>query len=398
MPSYEYTAKDRFGNELTGLYRDIDGVQTLRQELMKVGYIMVRARRRRKASIWTRQIRLDDIVTFSYKFAGMFSAGLSVTRCMETLEEQADRPALRQTLADIRQRIEAGSSLAKAFDPYRPIFSELFVGMVEAGETAGKLSEALNLSTVYLEKRAQLRSKIRSAFVYPITVGVVCMAVLTCLLTFVIPVFSKLYSHLHVPLPLPTLILVTLSQILKKWLWLVLPVVALDIWAIRKLFSSSRVRRGLERVKTRIPMFGHLHQLILVSRFIRPFAMLISVGVSVIDAIRIAAQVTHSEEMTRTSEEMQKAIQAGGTVAKALADHPIFPSVVVQMADSGEQVGKLAEMLGKGVDIIDRDIDRRVDALVVKLEPILTLVIGLIVGGVLISIYLPMFDYMGHLK
>jgi type IV pilus assembly protein PilC len=126
--------------------------------------------------------------------------------------------------------------------------------------------------------------------------------------------------------------------------------------------------------------------------------MLISVGVSVIDAMRIAAQVTHSEEMVRISEQMQKSIQAGATVAKTLADHPIFPSVVVQMADSGEQVGRLPEMLGKGVDIIDRDIDRRIDALVVKLEPLLTLVIGLIVGGVLISVYLPMFDYMGHMK
>ena len=398
MPSYEYIAQDRFGNEFTGLYCDIAGVQTLRQELMKVGCVMVRARRSRKASARMRHIRLDDIVAFSYKLAGMYSAGLSVTRCLETLEEQTDRPALRNTLADIRQRIEAGSSLAKAFEPYRPVFSELFVGMVEAGETAGKLAEALTLSTVYLEKRAELRTKIRSAFVYPVTVGVVCVAVLTCLLMFVIPVFSKLYSHLHVPLPLPTLILVTLSHVLRKWWWLVLGVAALNIWAARKLCGDSRVRRGWEWIKTRMPLFGRLSRLILVSRFIRPFAMLISVGVSVIDAMRIAAQVTRSEEMIRTSEEMQKAIQAGNTVAKALAEHPVFPAEVVQMAASGEQVGKLPEMLSKGVDIIDRDIDRRISALVIKLEPALTLVIGLIVGGALIGIYMPMLDYMTYLK
>jgi type IV pilus assembly protein PilC len=398
MPSYEYTAKDRFGNEFTGLYRDIDGIHKLQEELGKVGYVMVRARRSREAGAGGRRVRLEDIVAFSYKFAGMYSAGLSVTRCLETLEEQTERLALRQALADIRQRIEAGSSLAKAFEPHRAVFSELFVGMVEAGETAGKLSEALTQSTIYLEKRAQLKSKICSAFVYPITVGVVCVAVLSCLLLFVIPVFTKLYAHLHVPLPLPTLLLVMLSQILRKWLWLVLGMVAFSFWALRKLSVNKGVRRGWERIKTRIPMIGHLNQFILVSRFIRPFAMLISVGVSVIDAIRIASEVTHSEEMARISEEMQKTIQAGNTVAKALEEHAIFPGVVIQMAASGEQVGKLPEMLGKGVDIVDRDIDRRIDALVIKLEPLLTLVIGLVVGSVLIGIYLPMFDYMTYLK
>ncbi len=398
MACYEYTARDRFGNELTGFYENIEGVPTLREELSKVGYVMVRARRRRDTSAFVRRIRLEDVAAFSYKFASMFAAGLSVTHCLETLGEQTDRPALRQVLADIRQRIEAGSSLAKAFDPYRSVFSELFVGMVAAGEAAGKLSEALSLSTTYLEKRAQLRAKIRSAFVYPITVGIVCMLVMTSLLVFVVPIFSKLYSHMHVALPLPTLIMVTLSQILREWFWLVLIVAALNLWAVQKLAGSRRARSGWQWVKAHLPLWGHLQQLILVSRFIRPLAMLISVGVSVLDAVRIAAEVTRSEEMVRRSEVMQKAIQAGAPMAKTLGDHPVFPSEVVQMAASGEQVGKLPEMLAKAVDIVDRDIDRRIDALVVKLEPVLTLVIGLIVGGMLISVYLPMFDYMSHMK
>ncbi len=398
MASYEYTAKDRGGNLLTGSYQDIEGVSALREELLKVGYVMVRARRRKEASASFRQVRLDDIVAFCYKFSSMFGAGLSVTRCLETLGTQTNRPALRQILGDIRQKIEAGSSLAKAFDPYRSVFSELFVGMIEAGETAGKLPEALNLSTVYLEKRAQLRSKIRSAFVYPITVGIVCIAVTMCLLVFVIPVFSKLYSHMHVQLPLPTLVLITVSHILRQWFWLVAGLLGVGIWGTRKLFASRQVRAAWERIRKRLPLFGHLQQLIVVSRFIRPLAMLISVGVSILDAVRIAAGITRSEEMNRIAAAMQKNIQAGGTFAGTLTEHPLFPSEVVQMAASGEQVGKLAEMLAKAVDIIDRDIDRRIDALVIKLEPILTLVIGLVVGGLLIGIYLPMFDYMSHMK
>lgn len=398
MADYEYTARDHCGNEFSGTYRDVRGIGALQRELEKIGYVLVRAHQAKKSSYRRARIREQDIVAFTYKFSGMYSAGLSVIGCLETLENQASRPSFRAVLADVRKRVEVGSSLTKAFEPHQSIFSEFFVGMLEAGEASGKLAEALEMSAVYLDKRAQLRAKIRSAFVYPVAVGAVCLLVLSCLLLFVVPVFTKLYGNLHVRLPWPTQLLLTASEMLKGGGLLILVALAGAVVGSCKLLNTERVRNDWNWFKLRMPMLGKLNRLILVSRFVRPFAMLVSVGVSVIDAFRIAGNIVHNQEMKEISEALAKTTQAGHPVGTALGAHPIFPSVVVQMAVSGEQVGKLAEMLTKGIDLVDRDIETIIGALVVKLEPALTLIMGLVVGLVLLGVYLPMFDYMTHLK
>ncbi len=398
MPTFQYIAKDRSGREFSGVYDEIAGVGALRSELARIGYVLVRARRVKPHSSRRSRVKSEDIVSFAYKFSGMYSAGLSVTSCLETLAAQAEQPVLGRMLGDVQKRVEAGASLTKAFEPYREVFSEFFVGMLEAGEAAGKLAESLEMSAVYLEKREQLRSKVRSAFVYPIAVGVVCLAVLLGLLLFVVPVFTKLYANLRVPLPGPTLVLVTLSRMLTVWGWLVAPAAVGAGWALGRVLRRHGLRQGWDRIKLRLPVFGRLNRLILVSRFMRPFAMLISVGVSVIDAFRIAGDIARSAEMTRVAEDLQRVTQAGNPVGKALAAHDIFPAEIVQMATSGEQVGRLADMLVKGVDLLDRDIERILAALIVKLEPALTLIMGLVIGLVLMGVYLPMFDYMTHLR
>lgn len=398
MPTFQYIAKDRSGREFSGVYDEIAGVGALRSELARIGYVLVRARRVKPHSSRRSRVKSEDIVSFAYKFSGMYSAGLSVTSCLETLAAQAEQPVLGRMLGDVQKRVEAGASLTKAFEPYREVFSEFFVGMLEAGEAAGKLAESLEMSAVYLEKREQLRSKVRSAFVYPIAVGVVCLAVLLGLLLFVVPVFTKLYANLRVPLPGPTLVLVTLSRMLTVWGWLVAPAAVGAGWALGRVLRRHGLRPGWDRIKLRLPVFGRLNRLILVSRFMRPFAMLISVGVSVIDAFRIAGDIARSAEMTRVAEDLQRVTQAGNPVGKALAAHDIFPAEIVQMATSGEQVGRLADMLVKGVDLLDRDIERILAALIVKLEPALTLIMGLVIGLVLMGVYLPMFDYMTHLR
>ncbi|UCD50899.1 MAG: type II secretion system F family protein [Phycisphaerales bacterium] len=398
MASFEYTARDGAGHEFTGTYRDIGGVAVLRSELHKVGYVLVRARQIGKRSGRNKPVREQDIVAFAYKFSGMYSAGLSVIGCLETLEDQTGRSGLRAVLADVRRRVEVGSSLAKAFEPHQDIFSGFFVGMLEAGEAAGRLAEALEMSAIYLDKRACLRGKIRSAFVYPIAVGVVCLGVLSCLLLFVVPIFSRMYGSLHVALPWPTQLLVTASGMFQGWGWLVLGGLAAAIVALKKVMSGPAMRNRWNRFKLRMPVLGELNRLILISRFVRPFALLISVGVSVIEALRVAGNIAQNEEMREISREMRKTAQSGNPVGTALAAHPIFPPVIVQMAVSGEQVGRLAEMLAKGVDLVDRDIEKMIAGLVVKLEPILTVIMGLLVGLVLLGVYLPMFDYMTHLK
>lgn len=398
MPTYEYIAKDQAGQEFCGTFEDIADVKSLRNELTKVGCVLVKARGSKGLTAGRSRITQKDIVAFAYTFSSMYSAGLSVIQCLETLENQTGCQALKTVISDIRRKIEVGSSLTEAFEPHQKVFSPFLIGMLEAGEAACKLSEALEASAVYLEKRAELNNRIRSAFVYPISVAVVSVGVIFCLLLFVVPIFIKLYENLHVPLPWPTLFLITLSHIVRHWWWLILGLIPVEIWIGRKILRSPDVRRQWDRFRLRMPVLGPLNRLVMVSRFVRPFSMLSSVGVSVIEAFRLSGAIVHSQVMSEISEEIQKATQAGSPVGKTLEGHRIFPPVVVQMAISGEKVGQLPEMMAKGADILDREIQQMIDALVVKIEPVLTLAMGAFIGVLLLGIYLPMFDYMTHLK
>jgi type IV pilus assembly protein PilC len=397
MAVYEYTAKDGLGNELSGTYTNIDSVQTLRAELMKVGCVLVRARRDSPGQRLARKVPQRDVAAFAYKFASMYSAGLPLVRCLDALVEQVNNRALKSVLADVRQRVETGSSLKSAFEPHRGVFSDFFLGMIDAGESAGKLSTALEMSAQYLEKRLSLHQKTRAAFVYPIVVGVVCCLVVLCLLIFVVPMFSQLYQRMHVNLPGPTQALVTLSLLLRGWWWaLLLAAVGIPL-AVRRLSAAARVRHFWDWLRLRIPLVGPLNRLIVVSRFIRTFGILISVGIPVMDALDVAGSVAHHSEVSAVTGELQKATRAGQPFSQSLAAHRIFPPMVVQLVVSGEEAGILPEMLEKGADLLDRDIDRMTTALLVKLEPALTIIMGLVIGLILMGVYLPMFDYMAKM-
>jgi type II secretory pathway component PulF len=397
MAVYEYTARDGTGNEFNGSYSEIDSVNTLRDELAKMGYELVKTKRKKKAGKKQR-IKQADVVAFAYQFAGMCSAGLPLAKSLETLEEQAENPAFRFVIAEVRQEIEAGSSLKNAFEKHRKLFSDFFLGMVEAGESASRLSEALNLSAEYLEKRMELKRKVRSAFAYPLFVGLVCLLVLAGLLVFVVPVFAKIYQQLHVTLPAPTLLLVGLSNLIRHRWWAVLlaPIPAAIV--LRSIIRSPLFRARLDDFKLNMPVFGRLNRLVVVSQFTRTFAMLVSVGVPLIEALNVASDVAHNHKITEITGELKAAIKAGNSVGSSLKKYDIFPPMITQLAASGEEAGELAQMLNKGADFIDNDIDRTTNALLARLEPALTVIMGTVVGVILMAVYLPMFDYMQHLK
>lgn len=397
MAVYEYTARDGFGNNIDGSYNDIDSVSMLRNELSKVGYELIKARRKKKGAKKQR-IKQAEVVAFAYQFAGMCSAGLPIAKCLRTLEEQTENPAFKCVINEIKQDVEAGLSLKKAFEKHKKLFSDFFLGMVEAGESASKLSEALDMSAEYLEKRMDLNRKVRTAFAYPIFVGVVCLLVLTGLLVFVVPVFAKIYNQLHVTLPGPTLILVGLSELIRHKWWVILLTLVPAVLAFRRISKSPWVRAKLDVFKLNMPVFGKLNRMVVVSHFTRTFAMLTSVGISVIDALKVAGVVANNHKMTEISNDLQKAIKAGDSMGSCLKKYDIFPPMIAQLAISGEEVGILAEMLRKGADFIDKDIDRTTTSLLAKLEPALTVVMGAVVGVILMSVYLPMFDYMQHLN
>jgi type IV pilus assembly protein PilC len=398
MAIYEYTVKDGSGVKFSGLSNDISNPAALREELDKMGYVLVKARKVGLRGKRRKKIRQSDVVTFAYKFAGMYSAGLTIIKCLETLEEQTENNTFRDVLTDIRQNVETGSSLKKAFEKYKEVFSDFFVGMIEAGESGGKLAEVLEMSADYLEKQAELKRKVKAAFVYPIVVSVVCIIVVTFLLIFIVPMFSKLYQKLHVQLPGPTQVLVTLSFIIRGWWWLLLILGPVLFILLRKLLKHRQVKSKWDYLKLKMPVFAKLNRMVVVSHFTRTFAMLISVGVSLVEALDVASRVAHNYKITEISEDLKASIQAGNPVGKSLKKYNIFPPMIIQLAISGEEIGQLPEMLKKGTDFLDKDIERTINSLLIKLEPALTVILGSIAGFILMGVYLPMLDYMRHLK
>jgi type IV pilus assembly protein PilC len=401
MSVYTYVAKDDRGVVLTGTYTDIESSSALRGELEKIGYVLVKARRGKqevkKRRIGSR-VKQSDVAAFAYKFAGMYSAGLPILRCLDTLEEQADNPAFKGILTEVKEDVGSGSSLKTAFAKHKGIFSDFFLGMVEAGELGGKLGETLEMSASYLEKQVALRQKIKTAFAYPVMVTVMCLVVVTFLLAFVIPVFTKLYAQVHAPMPGPTLILVGASAFIRHWWWAIIIVIGISVLIVKKLFANPLFKVRWDNLKLNMPVFGQLNRMLVSSHFMRTFSMLAKVDVQIIKALDMATLVAHNHRMTEIAAEMKQSIQAGAQMSESLKKYDIFPPVIIQMATSGEEVGMLPDMLYKGVEILDKDIERLINSLLAKLEPILTLTMGAIVGLILMGAYLPMFDYMGHLK
>ncbi len=398
MAIYEYTARDEDGNKFTGTYNGVESIAVLRQELAKMGNTLIKTRRSKPQAQKHQKIKQDEVIAFVYKLAGMCSAGLTITRSLETVEQQTENRTFKYILSDIRQSIETGSNLKNAFEKYNNIFSNFFIGMLEAGESGGRLAETLEISAAYMEKQADLRHKVKAAFAYPIVVGVMCVMIVSTLVIFIIPVFSKLYQQLHVALPGPTQVLVTVSEIVRHHWWLVLLFIAVAIFLSRRVSKNPRLKARWDLFKLNMPVFAKLNRMVVVSRFMRTFAMLAAAGITFVKALDIASIVANNSKIYEIADQLQQAIEEGNPLADSLRKHKIFPPIITQMVASGEEAGKLPEMLNKGLDFLDKDIDRTVKALLVKLEPAMTLIMGLIVGFILMGVYLPMFDYMGRVK
>jgi len=398
MKVYEYTAKNELGQKLTGRYENAENIAMLREELAKMGYTLIKARRENCNNKRKFRVKNTDVVSFAYKFSEMYSAGLPIIKCLEALEQQAQDSTFKYIISDIRQSVATGANLSKSFEKYRDIFSDFFIGMIAAGEAGGRLAKSLEMSAQYLERQMEVRRKVKSAFAYPIAVSITCLLVIVALMVFVVPVFTKLYKQLKVALPVPTQILVNISYLFRDWWWAILIIAVAAVFGCKKAFSSPQFKAKWDVFKLKMPIFGRLNQMVVVSGFIRSFALLTSVGVGLMDALDVANMVVRNHKMDEITRELKGAVEAGYPLSKVLGRYDIFPPMVIQLAVAGEEAGIMSEMLNKGADFLDRDIERAVNSLLVKLEPAMTVVMGAIVGFLLMSVYLPIFDYMSHLK
>ncbi len=397
MASFQYIAKDVNGNEVSGTYTDVVSVSDLKDELAKMGYALIKASRQRAAAK-NKRLKPSEIVEFAYEFAGMYSSGLSIVKSLKTIESQTENEALISIVSDVRQRVEEGATLKEAFEKYSDIFSVFFVSMIEAGETGGKLGETLNMAAEYLEKQIDLKSRIKAAFTYPIVVSVMCMIIVSAIVVFVVPVFQKLYNSLHVSLPGPTLVLIWASHLVHQYWWAVLAVIAGLIYGTRYVIKLDSVKIKIDSIKLRMPILGKLNKMIVTSRFIRTFAMMCSAGISVIDSLELAGRVVDNHHVQMMSLQIREKVMTGATLAESMSEYNILPPSIIELTGAGEQAGMLPEMLIKGVGFLDKKIEKAINSLIVKIEPILSVFMGTLVGLILLAVYLPMFDYMGQVK
>jgi type IV pilus assembly protein PilC len=345
------------------------------------------------------RVTLKDLAIFTRQFATMTSSGLSLLRSLAILEEQSTKPKLATAIRDVRRDIEGGTSLSAALGKRDRIFPRLMVAMVAAGETGGFLDNALDRIAVNFEKDANLRAKIKSALTYPVIV--ICFSVLMIVgvLTFIVPIFEKMFKQLGGSLPLPTKIMVTVSHQMYWVLPIAIVVGAVTSSAVRrKLHDDYAWRLAFDKRKLKLPVFGPLFTKIAISRFARNLGTLLSVGVPVMQALDIVGGTTGNAVIGEAMKDVQKAVRDGQPMSAPLGRHDIFPAMVVQMIQVGEESGQISAMLDKVGDFYDHEVETSTESLTAAIEPIMVVVMGALIGVMVICLYLPMFTVYQHIQ
>ncbi len=337
------------------------------------------------------KVKPAELAVLARQFATMVSAGVPLLRSLHVLSSQSDNKLLESTLGQVRTDIEAGDALSVAIGRHPKVFDHFFVSMVRAGEAAGALDVVLLQLAATLEKQVGVRQKIRSALAYPAAVLVMIVGVITAMLVFVVPIFSGIYDDLGGTLPLPTQILVNISDLLTKRLPFVLLAVGITVIAVRRYIRTDGGRLRWHRVALKLPLVGALLQKSAIARFGRTMSVLTRAGVPVLGTLRITSETIGNAVIERAVSDCEDAVRRGEAIGPNLARHEIFPPMVVQLVTVGEETGALDQML----DIVGTSFEEEVDASVAGfsalIEPLLMAVIGVIVGGMVIALYLPMF-------
>lgn len=345
------------------------------------------------------RVTLKDLAIFARQFATMSSSGLSLLRSLAILEEQTEKPKLAKAIRTLRRDIEGGLSLSKAMARQDAVFPRLMVSMIEAGETGGFLDRSLDRIATNFEKDANLKAEIKSALTYPAIVIAFSCVMIIGVLTFIVPIFQHMFANLGGSLPLPTQIMVTASH---QMYWLVPLFLAAatggTILFKRKLREDYAWRLATDTVKLKLPVFGNLFTKIAVSRFARNFGTLMAVGVPVMQALDIVGGTTGNAVIGEAMKDVQKSVRDGQPMSLPLVRHPIFPPMVVQMMEVGEETGQISAMLDKVADFYDHEVETTTKSLTAAIEPIMVVVMGAIVGVMVICLYLPMFTIYQHIQ
>ena len=394
--SYAYKVKDRSGQLANGIM-DADNVAAVVAKLRQMGYTVINIQEKtagqksKGIALFKKKVKSKDITVFSRQFATMINSGLSLTKSLSILSEQTGNPALAEVISSLQKDVEAGQALSEAMIRHPEVFSSLFVNMVRAGETGGVLDEVLLRVAEHYEKDMALKAKIKSAMAYPIIMFIMSMLIVFAMITFIVPVFVNMFSTLGGELPLPTKILVVMSDGIRRfWYLLILAVLGLR-FAIKNYKKTPQGKFFFDRLKLKLPVFGELNTKLAVARFTRTFGTLVASGVPILQGLEIVSEAANNEVISRSVKEARASIKEGETIAKPLGNSKIFPPMVVQMISVGEETGALDAMLQKIADFYDQEVAAMVESLTSLIEPLMIAVMGVVISGIIISLYLPMF-------
>lgn len=399
--TFAYKVRDRTGKVSRG-HIEASSPELAARALRQRGLVPLRVARRRSGGLQReitipglgRRVRQRDLVLFTREFAAMVNSGLSLIKALSVLVEQTSSPALCAILEAVKTDVEEGTSLSAALERHTRVFGRLYVAMVKAGEAGGVLDETLNRLADMLEAGMNLRSKVKAALAYPAVVGILIGVITTGMIVFVVPIFEGMYADLGegATLPFPTLVLVHVSEIVRGW-WLVLTVLlALVVLGFRQARRTPSGRLAWDTLKLRLPVFGTLFRKTALARFARTFSVLSRTGVPVLQTLDIVGETSGNARIERALAEVKASVREGQSLARPLARHDVFPPMVVQMMTVGEETGSLDDMLGKVADFYDREVEDLVNALTSLIEPLLIVAMGITVGGILIALYLPIFN------
>jgi type IV pilus assembly protein PilC len=346
------------------------------------------------------RVGLKDLAIFARQFATMTSSGLSLLRSLAILEEQTPKPALNKAVREVRRDVEGGLSLSGAMSKQDKIFPRLMIAMIRAGETGGFLDNALDRVATNFEKDANLRAKIKAALTYPVIVIAFSLLMVTGVLLFIVPIFEKMFKSLGgAKLPLPTQVMVDVSH---QLFWIAPLLTALSvvftIWFRNRLRTNYATRLAFDKFKLKLPVFGSLFTKIALSRFSRNLGTLLSVGVPVMQALDVVGGTTGNAVIGEAMKDVAIAVRDGQPMSSPLSKHPVFPSMIVQMIEVGEETGQISAMLDKVADFYDHEVEAATEALTAAIEPVMVVVMGGIVGGMVVCLYMPMFTIYQHIS
>ena len=400
MPVFTFSGKDASGQKVSG-ERSAPTKQSLSQQLRREritpGAIREKGKEFALPTFGSGKVKVKEIAIFFRQFSVMIDAGLPLVQCLEILAANQESQAFQKTLTGVRTTVEGGSTLANAMRQYPVVFDDLTTNMIEAGETGGILDIILQRLATYVEKAVRLRSAVKSALIYPVAVVSIAGLIVGALLKFVVPIFANLFAGLGVALPLPTRIVMGLSAFVGQFWWLFLVVSAGLIFGMRQIRKTKAGRYYFDKSLLMTPVIGTLLRKIAVGRFTRTLGTLITSGVPILEGLSITAKTSGNAVLEEALMKVRKAIEEGRTIVDPLKECGVFPNMVTQMIGVGEATGAMDSMLQKIADFYEEEVDAATRDMLAMLEPIIIGMLGLTIGGIVISLYMPLFAMIAKL-